>query len=117
MWRKHEVECTRPSGERLPVPWKEVGASLALGAAVLAFKAGLRLMRQLLGRKAIGLKKPPEQHTLLRGVARWLPRRGEELHQTQPRVRIWGRRVWGIWRSDGASRWEFEEVFWEGTTK
>ncbi len=106
-----------PAGERSPVPWKEVGASLALSAGVLAVRAGLRLAGDLLERRAarrMGLQK---RTRLPSKVGRWLTRRGEveEAPGQQPQVRVWGRRVWGRWRSDGERDLEVEEFFWQAS--
>jgi hypothetical protein len=102
---------------KLPVPWKEVGASLALGATALAVRAGVHLLRGLLqerGARALPLSRLPSR---LRQLKRRIPRRDQD-HKApvpRPQVRVWGRRVWGFWRSDGASQWEAEEFYWEGT--
>jgi hypothetical protein len=100
---------------KLPVPWKEVGASLAVGAAALALRAGLHLLQGLLEKREA--KPSPSDRALspLSKLRRWLPRRGEEeeAHAPQPQIKVWGRRARGMWRSDGASHWEVEEFLWE----
>ena len=100
---------------RLPAPWKDVGASLALGATALAVRAGVHLLRGLLQRRGARPSVPSRAQSPLSGIRRRLPRRGkeEQARAPQPRVRVWGHRAWGMWRSDGASHWEVEEVFWE----
>ena len=104
-----------PLGQNAPVPWKEIGSSLAVGAGVLALRAGLHLARHLLERRATGptaLRKPAPVPTK---AQRWLPRRrkAEEAASTQPQVRVWGQRVWGRWSSDGSSHVEVEEFDWQ----
>jgi hypothetical protein len=105
-----------PLGERLPAPWKEVGASLAVGAGVLALKVGLGLMRSLLERKVarpIALQRRTSvpikvrRGTLQHGEA-------EEAPRARSQVRVWGRRMRGRWRSDGEGQLEVEEFYWDG---
>jgi len=126
-----ETRVSIPLGERLPVPWREVGISLALGAAALALRAGLHLVRGLLERKAAGQMELHERPASLSKVRKWPPWRRrlvgspsgpkaawgalEEAPRPRPQLRMWGRRAWGVWSSDGASYWEVEEVFWEGS--
>jgi len=102
---------------QLPVPWKEVGASLALGVTALALRAGVQLVRALLPKRGAGPSLPGRAPSLLRRLQRQPPRpaQAEEARASQPQVRVWGRRAWGVWRSDGTSQWEVQEVFWEGT--
>lgn len=103
-----------PIGEMLPITWKRVGASLALGVAALAVKAGLNLVSHLLERKTVKptefkvRKQPPAQES------RWVPRRIEKQKtaRRQARVRFRGWRAWGSWRSDGVSQVEVEELYW-----
>jgi hypothetical protein len=107
-----------PLGQGFPIPWKEVGSSLAVGAGVLALRAGLHLARHLLERKAA---KPPALRTpapLATKTRRRLPRRRnvEEAASTQPQIRVWGQRVWGRWSSDGSSHVEVEEFDWQAST-
>jgi ribosomal protein L40E len=104
---------------KLPVPWREVGAGLAVGATALALRAGVQLVRGLLqgrGRRTLSLSKGP---STLRELKKRLPLRGreEQAATSQPQIRMWGRRAWGVWRSDGASQWEVEEIQWEGTER
>lgn len=102
---------------KLPVPWKEVGASLALGVTVLALRAGLHLLRGLLEGRGAQPSPLSRARSPLSQLGRWLHRKGEmeEARFSQPQVRVWGRRAWGMWRSDGASHWKVEEFFWEQT--
>jgi len=104
---------------KLPVPWKEVGASLALGATAVAVRVGVQLVRGLLHRRGAGPSALSRAPSALRELRKHLPRRGKEEQALapQPQVRVWGRRARGMWRSDGASQWEVEEVFWEGTAR
>ena len=97
-----------PLGERLPVPWKQVGTSLAVGAGALALRAGLRLAQHLLERQATRSIERREQRDITGKVTRWLARRHApetapqpQAPQPQARVRVWGQRVWGRWSSDG----------------
>ena len=104
-----------PIGERLPVPWKEVGASLAVGAGALALRAGLHLAKHLVERKASSSIQLGARSGVPSQVRRWLSRRGqaEKVPPAQPQIRFWGRRVRGSWRSDGAGQMEVEEVYWQ----
>ena len=103
-----------PSAESLPIPWKQVGTSLAVSAGVLALRAGLHLARHLLERKTrpAGLREPTAIPIPGRGQP---PRqqRGQRPVRPQPRLRIWGRRAWGSWSSDGAGQGEVEEFYYE----
>lgn len=104
-----------PLEQRLPVPWKGVGASLALGTTALALSAGLRLAKHFLEQGAV---KPVKVHglTSLPSKARkWLLRRGEteDVRRERPQVRVWGRRMWGKWMSDGTRHVEVEEIDWQ----
>jgi hypothetical protein len=94
-----------PAGERYPVPWKEVGTSLAVGAGVLALRAGLGLAKHLLERRA---SSPLE----LKG---WLAGREAEAEPPQPsrKLTVKGWRMWGSWSSDGARHLEVEEIHWQ----
>lgn len=107
-----------PSGSNLPVPWKQVGTSLAVSASVLALRAGLHLARHLLERKTrpVGLREPTAIPINVRGRS---PRRrpGHEPLRPQPRLRIWGRRAWRSWSSDGAGQAEVEEFYCEADTR
>jgi len=66
------------------------------------------------GWKPVGVRRllqstgPAEQ---VQEVALATRRRGDPA--PQPQARMWGRRAWGMWRSDGDSHWEVEEFFWE----
>jgi hypothetical protein len=104
-----------PLGQRYPVPWKEVGASLAVGAGALALRAGVHLARHLLERQAATAVELTERTSLPSKVRRWLPRRGQADQAQRPRsqVQIWGQRMRGSWRSDGASHVEVEEFYWQ----
>jgi hypothetical protein len=95
-----------PSGANLPVPWKQVGASLAVSAGVLVLQAGLHLARHLLERKT-GPSALHQPTTIPIHVQDRSPRR------RQPRLRIWGRRAWRSWSSDGAGQTEVEEFYYE----
>lgn len=97
-----------PSEERPPVPWKELGTSLVLATAALGLRVGLRLLR--------GALEKEEKTSLLGKVRKWLPWLGreEESPASQPKVKVWGKRIQGVWRSDGATHWEVEEFTWEG---
>jgi hypothetical protein len=103
---------------KLPVPWREVGASLALGATALAVRAGVHLLRGLLQRRGAGPSPLSGMQSRLKQRKGQRPRRSEEeviARTPQPHVSAWGRRAWGMWRSDGTSQWEAEEFFWERT--
>jgi len=104
-----------PLEHRLPVPWKEVGASLALGTATLALRAGLRLAKRLLEQRAARQVKVHERTPLLSKVGRRLLRKEEteQVRRERPQVRVWGRRVWGRWASDGTRQVEVEEFDWQ----
>jgi hypothetical protein len=103
-----------PAGGSLPVPWKQVGTSLAISAGVLALRAGLHLARYLLERKteAAHLREPTTIPIQVRGRS---PRqqRGQRPARPQPRLRIWGRRAWRSWSSNGAGQVEAEEFYYE----
>jgi len=114
-----DIETSLPAirGSKLPVSWREVGTSLALGATALAVRAGVNLLRGLLQQRTTRpspLSKAPSQP---RRPKRRPPSRDQEeqVPVPQPQVRVWGRRAWGMWRSDGASQWEQEEFFWAST--
>lgn len=108
-----------PLGARLPVPWKQVGASLAVSAGALALRAGLRLARDVLERKAIKAIQRRERADAPKALTRWLPRRKEatEAAPPQPQVRVWGKRVWRRWSSDGTSDLAVEEVYWQAESQ
>ena len=104
---------------KLPVPWKEVGASLALGLTALALRVGFHLLRGLVqkrGAKPSPLTRAPAPPSKL---SRWLARRAEvqEARAPQPQVRVWGHRAWGMWHSDGSSHWQVEEFLWEASER
>jgi hypothetical protein len=105
------------SGERLPVPWKEVGASLAVGAGALALRVGLRLAQRYLEKKATLSMQPSVRRSALSAVGKGLEphRRDREVSPEQPQIRFWGRRVRGRWRGGKDVQVEVEEVFWQGT--
>ncbi len=104
-----------PLGARLPVPWKQVGASLAVSAGALALRAGLRLARDVLERKAARAIESRERADASRALTKWLPRGKEatEAASPQPQVRVWGKRVWRRWNSDGSNDLAVEEVYWQ----
>jgi hypothetical protein len=103
---------------RLPVPWKEVGASLALGAATLAVRAGWHLLQALLERRhahPVSLGRVPSDGDSLAKR----PAKRDAVRRTpaaEPRIRMWGRRVSGVRRGDGTSQWQVEEFVWEQQT-
>ena len=107
-----------PAGERLPVPWKEVGASLAVGAGALALRAGLRLAQHLLERKAAKSIQFGGRPSAPSKAGARLSRRGraEEDPPAQPQIRIWGRRVRGRWTGGEAGQVEVEEVYWQAAS-
>jgi hypothetical protein len=106
---------------KLPVPWKEVGASLALGAAALAMRAGWRLLQALLERRDVEPVSLRTASSAVSSLGAWRPRRGErpkrgeiqEAFPSEPQMRMWGRRVSGVRCGDGISHWEVEEFVWE----
>lgn len=105
-----------PLGERFPVPWKEVGASLAIGAGALALRGALHLVRGLLEKKAtrpVGLRDAISFPIRRR---RRLAQRAEPEKPSLPQVQIsfWGRRVRGWWGNDQVSQLEVEEFSWQG---
>ena len=104
-----------PLERRFPVPWKEVGTSLALSAGALALRGGFRLAKHLLEKRSRPTERRVQTRSLDR-VRRWLSRRGEaeEVPGSRPQVRMWGRRVWGRWGSDGSSQLEVQEFYWQG---
>jgi hypothetical protein len=104
-----------PVGQRLPVPWKKVGTSLALSAGALALRGGLRLAKHLWEKRG-ELAEHNVQTRALDRVRGWLSRRGEEeqVPGPQPQVRVWGRRAWGKWGSDGSGQVEVQEFYWQG---
>jgi hypothetical protein len=104
-----------PVGERLPVPWKEVGTSLAVGAGVWALRAGVRLARHLVARQLAKSTDPPKRDHVPLRRERPLSRRAQEPQTplAESRVRVWGRRVRGTWRSDGSRQVETEEFYWQ----
>ena len=100
---------------KLPVPWREVGASLALGVATLAVRAGWHMIQALLERQS---NKPVSLHRdqPARDLAERKPGRRYEAQRatgSEPQVRVWGRRISGICHGDGSSQWEVEEFTWE----
>jgi hypothetical protein len=97
-----------PAGERLPVPWKQVGTSLAVGAGALALRAGVQVVRHLLQRKAA-------RSMQLREQTGRLSRRQETEKAPRPtaQVRVWGQRLRGRLDRDGASQLEVEEFYWQ----
>lgn len=103
-----------PVGQRLPVPWKEVGASLALSVGALALREGVRLAKHVWEKRGQPTERDVQTRSLDR-VRRWLSRRaeGEETPGPQPQVRMWGRRVWGKRGSDGSGQLEVQEFYWE----
>lgn len=104
-----------PSEERLPVPWKQVGTSLAVGAGALALRAGVHVMRHLLERKAARSMQPRAQTGQSNEVGKWLSRRQETEDAPRPaaQVRVWGRRLRGRLDRDGARELEVEEFYWQ----
>jgi len=104
-----------PAGERLPVPWKQVGTSLAVGAGALALRAGVHVVRHFLERKADRSLSLRSRSALPNKVGRWLSRREpmQEAPRPQAQVRVWGQRLRGRWGSDGASQLEVEEFYWQ----
>ena len=104
-----------PAGERLPVPWRQVGTSLAVGAGALALRAGVHVVRHLLERKAARSLSLRERSALPGKVGRWLSRREQTQAAPRPQaqVRAWGQRLRGRWSSDGASQLEVEEFYWQ----
>jgi hypothetical protein len=104
-----------PGGERLPVPWKQVGTSLAVGAGALALRVGLHAVRHLLARKAARSLQLREQTGPPNRVGRWLSRRQETEKAPRPtaQVRVWGQRLRGRLDRDGASELEVEEFYWQ----
>ena len=103
-----------PAGDRLPVPWKEVGASLAVGAGALALRAGLRLAQHLLERK-VARSMQLENRSSAQGEAS-TPLSRHVRAPAQPQVRFWGRRVRGRWRGGEAGQVEVEEIHWQATS-
>jgi hypothetical protein len=103
-----------PVGQRLPVPWKKVGTSLALSAGALALRGGLRLAKHAWEKRG-ELAEQRVQTRSLDKVKGWLSRRekGEQAPGPQPQVRMWGRRVWGRRGSDGSSQLEVQEFYWQ----
>ena len=101
-----------PSGANLPVPWNQVGASLAVSAGVLALRAGLHLARHLLERKT-GPSALHQPTTIAINVRGRSPRQRQVQETLRPQLRIWGHRVWGSWSSDGAGQTEVEEFYYE----
>jgi len=97
-----------PAGERLPVPWKQVGTSLAVGAGALALRAGVQVVRHLLERKAA-------RSLQLREQTGRLSRRQETEKAPRPtaQIRVWGQRLRGRLDRDGASQLEVEEFYWQ----
>ncbi len=104
-----------PFEAKLPVPWKQVGASLAVSAGALALRAGLRLARNVLERRAVSAIQSRERADASRALTKWLPRRKKptEAASPQPQVRVWGKRVWRRWNSDGSNDLAVEEVYWQ----
>jgi hypothetical protein len=101
-----------PLGETLPVSWKQVGASLVVGAAALALRVGAQMLADYLERRAAGQQEPVRLPTLVRrGLSQ--QDKAEEPTRHRRRVRAWGRRAWGSWQSDGASHVEVEEFYWQ----
>jgi hypothetical protein len=100
-----------PLGERLPVTWKQVGTSLALGAGALALRVGVELARQFLERKASELSEPSAK------VERPAGRQVVQVNQlTGPQVRVWGRRMRSRWWGGHPQDVEVEEFFWQGAS-
>jgi hypothetical protein len=110
-----ETSLSLPVSRNLSLPGKEIGASLAVGAGVLAVRAGLRLVQHLLERNAPTSLGPGSGSSLLARIAhrvsQWAA--SEEPPSPAPDVRFWGRRVHAHWRSDGTRHLEVEEVTWE----
>jgi hypothetical protein len=103
-----------PVEPRLPVPWKEVGTSLALSLGALALRGGLRLAKHLWEQRSRSTE--PRAQTESPGkVGRWLSRREEpeQAPALQPQVRMWGRRMWGRRERDGSSQFEVQEFYWQ----
>jgi hypothetical protein len=109
-----QPQLPAPSESNLPVPWKQVRTSLAVSAGVLALRAGLHLARHLLERKMRPdeLREPTATPIRVRGRS---PRRGQGQAplRPQPRLRVWGRRAWRSWSSDGAGQKQVEEFYYE----
>ena len=103
-----------PAGERLPVPWKEVGASLAVGAGALALRAGVHLARHLLERRAAKTLESLVSRDLpikTQGPL-WRRRQVQDPTPSRAQVRVWGRRVRRRWGHGGAGDIEVEEFHW-----
>jgi hypothetical protein len=94
-----------PLGERLPVTWKQVGTSLALGAGALALRVGVELARQFLERKVTELSEPDVT-----------VERPAERQVAQPQVQVWGRRVRSRWWGGRPQDVEVEEFLWQGAS-
>jgi hypothetical protein len=103
-----------PAESRLPVPWKEVGTSLALSLGALALRGGLRLARHLWEQRARPAEHPVQTSSPGR-VKKWLARREEpeQAPAPQPQVRMWGRRMWGRRERDGSGQFEVQEFYWQ----
>ena len=107
-----------PVGQKLPVPWKQVGTSLTLGVGALALRGGFRLAKHLLEKR--GWPAGRHEQSLVPGkVSKWLARReeAEETPSPRPQVRMWGRRVWGKWERDGDGQLEVQEFYWQAPSK
>jgi hypothetical protein len=105
-----------PYSERLPVPWKQVGTSLAVGAGALALRVGVNLVRQVLERKAASvLENRAATRLPVRAAKEAAPAKGAApAPQRGVHMRAWGRRVRSRWQGGRADDVEVEEFFWQG---
>jgi hypothetical protein len=103
-----------PVESRLPVPWKQVGASLTFSVGALALRGGLRLAKHLWEKRTQPTERRVQPHSPGK-VRSWLARRGEAQPAPgpQPQVKVWGRRVWGKWERDGSGQLEVQEFYWQ----
>ena len=99
-----------PIGESAPVPWKKVGTRIAVGAGILALRAGVYLVQRYLEQRA---ERYADAGSRSEGSAKPVRAGRRAVTQApQTRVTMWGRRARGRRDRSGITDLEVEEVYY-----